>query len=97
MAAGPWNYLFDWIWSTKERTVTEEMETDAAVEANGTSENGVQNGLQWTLGDESKEESDLFYTDVDNHPPVAPSNGQGGYGLSEDETRALLEKRRRLK
>lgn len=64
-------------------------------------ENGTQeNGLQWTLGDEDKEQEDVFPQpddNVDNLPPVAPSDGQGGLGFSPAARAALLEKRKRLK
>lgn len=67
-------------------------------EVNGTAE--PQNDIQWTVGDEIEErseENDVFDPEMDHHPPAAPSDGQGGHGLTEDETRLLLEKRRRLK
>ncbi|XP_071057083.1 acetyl-CoA carboxylase isoform X2 [Onthophagus taurus] len=60
--------------------------------------NGPKNGpIQWTLGEEREEHHDVFMVNGDSQPPAAPSDGQGGYGMTEDEQRALLEKRRRLK
>lgn len=57
-----------------------------------------KNGIQWTLGDESREQDDIFPQNgdvLDNLPPAARSDGQGG--LTPEEQRALIEKRRRLK
>lgn len=63
-------------------------------------ENGTQeNGVQWTLGDEDKEQEDVFpqKDDDENLPPAAPSDGQGARGFSAAAQAALIEKRKRLK
>lgn len=74
----------------------EMAETEQQPIGNGTQENG---GVQWTLGDEDKEQEDIFpqRDDDDNLPPAAPSDGQGGRGLSPAAQAALIEKRKRLK
>jgi hypothetical protein len=68
--------------------------TDEMTEMDKTRENGVQ----WTLGDEVREQDDIFPQNgdtTDSSPPAAPSDGQGG--LTPVEQKALIEKRKRLK
>lgn len=58
---------------------------------------GEYEGSLWTVNEESKDDTDIFDPLDQHQPPVAPSNGRGGHGLSLEEVRALQEKRRRLK
>lgn len=58
--------------------------------------------LQWTLGDDDdkNEQEDTFggaNAMESLGPPAAPSDGQGGRGLSPAHLVALQEKRKRLK
>lgn len=64
----------------------------------------VNGGMQWVLGEEEEaaadrgEKDDIFPANVNNLnnlPPAAPSDGQGGYTLTAQQL--LLEKRKRLK
>ncbi|XP_017779998.1 PREDICTED: acetyl-CoA carboxylase isoform X2 [Nicrophorus vespilloides] len=58
-----------------------------------------EEAVQWTLGDEAREEAeDTFPSGIETAttvPPVSSSNGQGG--LTSEQRTALIEKRRRLK
>lgn len=82
---------------------------EISTQENGTSENGVRengndvqengNAVQWTLGDEERENEDVFpqNSDDENQPPAAASDGQGYRRLTKAAQAALMEKRKRLK
>nr|XP_008194740.1 PREDICTED: acetyl-CoA carboxylase isoform X1 [Tribolium castaneum] len=80
--------------SSWQKIDLEEVENSKMTETDKT----IENGVQWTLGDESREQEDIFPQNgdsFDNLPPAARSDGQGG--LTPQEQKALIEKRKRLK
>lgn len=62
-------------------------------------EQPVENGVQWTIGDD--ETRDVFPengdSSIESHPPPARSDGQGGHKYTPEEQQILKEKRKRLK
>lgn len=93
-------FLYGFCFSAERfQSVSDNTELQEEIELNSEIDKMTENGLvHFTLGDESREQDDIFPQNgdtMDSLPPAAPSDGQGGLSLFDQMN--LVEKRKRLK